>query len=111
MVRPCSSSSQGPDQGQGARVESDWQPPHFPLAKILVYKYTSTYRGTENWKGNRLQRLESATDDNGTRFTVNAVAEGNQLRVKVNGQERFNRGDAWTTSYWHLPEAKFRNGG
>jgi hypothetical protein len=76
-----------------------------------LVRYTYTYRGTETWQGQRLVRLESATDDNGTKYTVNVAAEGQWLRVKVNGQERLNRPDVWTTSYWRLPEAKFRNGG
>jgi len=82
------------------------------VRKILgIYKYTYNYRGTETWQGPRLMRLESSTNDNGTRLTVIAVAEGNWLRVKVNDQERMSRPDVWTTSYWRLPEAKFRNGG
>jgi hypothetical protein len=79
--------------------------------KVLgLYKYTYSYRGTETWQGQRLTRLESSTNDNGTAFTVTAVADGTWLRVKVNRQERLSRLDVWTTSYWRLPEAKFRNG-
>jgi hypothetical protein len=82
------------------------------VKKILrLYKYTYDYRGTETWQGQRLIRLESSTNDNGTAFTVTAVADGDWLRVKVNGEERQSRPDVWTTSYWRLPEAKFRNGG
>ena len=77
---------------------------------VGIYKYTYSYRGTETWQGHRLIRLESSTNDDGTRFTVNAVADGNWLRVKVNDQERLSRPDVWTTSYWRLPEARFRNG-
>jgi hypothetical protein len=70
---------------------------------LLVYTYTYSYRGTEVWKDGRLLRLDSSANDNGTKFTVNATAEDNALRVRVNGQEHVTRGDAWTTTYWHLP--------
>jgi hypothetical protein len=82
------------------------------VKKIFGFlKYTYAYRGTETWQGHRLMRLESSTNDNGTSFTVTAVADGDRLRVNVNRQERLSRPDVWTTSYWRLPEAKFRNGG
>src|SRR5207249_2066538 len=31
------------------------------------------------------------------------------LRVTVNGTERVTRPDVWTTTYWRLADAKFRN--
>lgn len=84
-------------------------------AKVTVKKffitYTYTYNGGETWLANRLVRLDSKTDDDGKKFEVTATAEGNNLRVKVNNQERLERWDVWTTSYWRLPDAKFRNGG
>src|SRR5262249_20978755 len=36
-------------------------------------------------------------------------AGSNGLRVKVNGQERAIRPDVWTTTYWRLPDARWRN--
>jgi hypothetical protein len=75
----------------------------------LVYTYTYSYQGTEVWKDGRLTRLTSSTDDDGKRFQVGAVADGTRLRVKVNGQEHTTRPDVWTTTYWRLPDAKFRN--
>jgi hypothetical protein len=77
----------------------------------LVYTYTYAYQGTEVWKAGRLASLNSSTDDDGTRFQVSAVADGANLRVTVNGQEHATRGDVWTTTYWRLPDAKFRNRG
>lgn len=77
--------------------------------KFLIYQSTYAYRGTEVWKNGRLQKLDSSTNDDGKRYVVAAVAEGNNLRIKVNGQERITRGDVWVTSYWHLAEARFRN--
>jgi hypothetical protein len=77
--------------------------------QILLVKYRYTYRGREVWKDGRLQRLDSNCNDDGKRFQVNAVAEENGLRVRVNGQERLARADTWLTSYWTLPDAKLRD--
>ncbi len=74
---------------------------------VPVYKYS--YQGTEVWKDGQLRRLDSACNDDGKRYTVNAVAEGDSLRVKVNGRERASRTDVWVTTYWRLPDAKQRN--
>jgi hypothetical protein len=76
---------------------------------FLLVRYTYAYRGTEVWKDGRLQRFDSATNDNGTRYTVSAAADGDGLRVQVNGQPRTGRADAWVTTYWHLPPAAQRN--
>lgn len=76
------------------------------LSVGLFMGYTYTYRGRELWRDGRLQRLESNTNDNGKRFSVFAIAEGNSLRVGVNGQQRMSRPDVWTTSYWRLPEGE-----
>jgi hypothetical protein len=74
-----------------------------------VYTYTYSYRGTEVWKDGKLVRLDSTSNDDGKRYTVAAMAEDNSLRVKVNGQERTTSPEVWTTSYWRLPDARFRN--
>jgi hypothetical protein len=74
---------------------------------FTVYHYT--YRGTEVWSDGRLVRFESSTDDDGTKYNVNALVEKNGLRLKVNGDERMVRPDVWITSYWQLPEARRRD--
>jgi hypothetical protein len=74
-------------------------------------KYTYTLRATEEWKDGRLVRLDSSCNDDGSKFAVAAEAEGNGLRVKVNGQGHISPADVWTTTYWRLPDAKFRNHG
>lgn len=76
---------------------------------LKIYHSSYSYRGTEVWKNGRLQKLDSSANDDGMRYVVNAVADGNNLRVKVNGQERLIRGDVWVTSYWQLAGAPFRN--
>lgn len=83
--------------------------------KKWLYKYIYVYSGMETWKGERLVRLDSKCTDDGKKFAVTAAADGNNLRVKVIEQERnaYDRVlavDAWTTTYWRLPEARLRNG-
>jgi hypothetical protein len=75
--------------------------------KIGPFKaYGYKYRGQETWKGGRLQRFESSCDDDGTQYAVSAAADGDGLRVRVNGVERDARADVWLTSYWKQPDGK-----
>jgi hypothetical protein len=76
----------------------------------LVRKYTYTYRGTETWQWGRLQRLESTANDDGKALGVSAALDGAVLRVRAGGAERLSAPEVWTTTYWRLPDAKFRNG-
>jgi YD repeat-containing protein len=75
----------------------------------LIKKYSYTFRDTEVWKGGRCLRLDSTCNDDGTNYTVSAVADGATLRVRVNGQERITRGEVWLTTYWCLPIMDQRN--
>jgi hypothetical protein len=77
--------------------------------KALLARYTYTYHGTEVWKDGRLQQLKSTTNDDGKAFTVTARAEGNGIRVQTNGREQTTGADVWLTTYWRLPDAKYRN--
>lgn len=71
-------------------------------------KYRYTFQGTEVWRDNRLVRLTSKTNDDGKQFDVLAQADGETLRVEVNGQVRTStRPDVWTTTYWNAPDPKF----
>ncbi len=77
----------------------------------LLVRYRYTYSGTEVWKNGRLHHLRSVTNDDGKNFDVTAWADGDGLRVRVNNRERTTRWDVWTTTYWKLADAKFRNQG
>jgi hypothetical protein len=79
------------------------------LGGLKVYRYS--YRGTETWKAGRLVHFTSTSNDDGKEFAVLAVPEGNGLRLRVNGRDRMVRADTWLTTYWHLADARFRNGG
>jgi hypothetical protein len=76
--------------------------------KVFLKTYRYTYQGREVWKGGRLQRLDSQCNDDGQRFQVAALADGDRLRVRVNNQDRLARGDAWLTSYWTVADVKAR---
>jgi hypothetical protein len=76
----------------------------------LVYRYTYTFRGTETWHGNQLQRLETTANDDGKQLSLSAILKGKLLHVRASGRERQITGDAWPTTYWRLPDAKFHNG-
>jgi hypothetical protein len=76
------------------------------LVKLLVGHYKYSFRGQEQWKEGRLLRLDSTCNDDGKLFRVEAVAEGNNLRLKVNNQDKTIRGDVWLTSYWSEPTTK-----
>jgi hypothetical protein len=75
----------------------------------LVYKYHYSYQGTEVWKNGRLLSLNSNSYDNGKSYLVAVTGESDALRVRVNGTEHKSRPDAWTTTYWHSPDPRFRN--
>lgn len=70
-------------------------------AIIFTYKYS--YRGREVWKEGRLQRFDSTSNDNGKRYVLAAQVEGEQLRLRVNNQERLARSDCWVSTYWEQP--------
>jgi hypothetical protein len=76
---------------------------------FVVYSYRYNSRGWEKWKDGRVQQLENVADYNGKRYTVKAVAHENVLKVNANGQDRSLPPEAWLTSYWRLPAAKYRN--
>jgi hypothetical protein len=78
--------------------------------RVVFVTYIYSYRGREIWKDGRLQRFDSTCNDDGKRYVVSAVPEGDKLRVRVNNLERMVPGEVWLTSYWHLPDAKLRDG-
>ncbi|MCI0461176.1 MAG: DUF6134 family protein [Gemmataceae bacterium] len=77
--------------------------------RLALKTYVYTFQGTERWKDGRLLELQTSTNDDGKRYEVQATAEGNTLRLRVNGQERMARGDVWPTTHWRLADARFHN--
>jgi hypothetical protein len=77
---------------------------------ITVYRYS--YSGTEVWqdrKDGRLLGLNSTSNDDGKKYEVYVSTEGENLRVRVNGQSRQVRGDVWTMTCWRMPDTRFHN--
>ena len=54
----------------------------------LVFTYRYSFHGKEVWKDGALQKIESSTNDNGTRYAMLAVKEGPGMRVRVNNKEK-----------------------
>jgi len=81
------------------------------VLNYLIYRYTYSFHGQEYWQGGRLARLQSESNDNGKRFRVDAVSQDDKLRVTVNGKTDNYRADVWTTTYWQLPDKRYRNQG
>ncbi len=77
--------------------------------KVVFVTYTYSYGGTEVWNNGRLLSLESKSDDDGTKYSVTAKANGNELQITANGAVHNTRWDLWTTTYWKLPPQQFRN--
>lgn len=68
------------------------------FAGIPVYRYT--HRSREEWSGDRLRRLDSWTDDSGTRTEVRARAVAGGLAVEGSGGSFLAPADIKPTSYW-----------
>jgi hypothetical protein len=77
--------------------------------KAFLGSYRYSYQGTEHWRGGRLIQMTSQCNDDGTKYDLFAQADGQGLRVRVNGKERTCAGDVWTTSFWLLADKRFHN--
>jgi hypothetical protein len=77
----------------------------------LIFHYTYSFHGVERWLNGRLVSLESNSNDDGKKFRVSAIADGEHIRVSVNGKTNERRWDVWTTTYWQLAPARYRNHG
>jgi hypothetical protein len=83
---------------------------HVKVTVLRITAYHYDYSGSEVWKDGRLVSLRSRCDDDGKKFEVSAAADGDKLRVKVNGREKLVRGDVYLTSACCLPGAGRRDG-
>jgi hypothetical protein len=78
--------------------------------RVLIKTFVYTYSGTETWHDDRLTKVESTTNDDGTRYQLKGTATEQGMTVTVNGRTSITSADTWTTSYWRLPAMKIRNG-
>lgn len=88
-----------------ASIDSD-----IHVTAYLLFSYKYSYHGKETWKDGTLVKMDSFTNDNGSRFSVAANREGPGIRVRSQNQEKIARGDAWPSTFWCLPEPNKRNG-
>lgn len=79
------------------------------MVKILFKKYTYTCQTREVWKNGRLQQVSGQCNDDGKQYQVSATTQNDGVHIRVNGRERVDRPEIWTTTYWTLPDAKIRN--
>ncbi len=74
----------------------------------ILIKYALKLETQEWWKNGKLVGMKTVGVENGKQTEVNVAVDNNaQLRLRVNGQERPVRADAWTSSYWKLADARF----
>jgi hypothetical protein len=74
-----------------------------------VFTYTYEIQATEWWKGDRLVGLKVNANDNGKRSEITGTTEGNNLRLRVNSNERTTRPEVWVNSFWKLADGRFIN--
>ncbi|MCI0642268.1 MAG: DUF6134 family protein [Gemmataceae bacterium] len=77
--------------------------------RLLIGNYSVRIDGTEWWKDGKLIGVRSSTVENGKKTEVVVSVDGNQLRARVNGQDKAVRADVWTNSFWKLADARFHN--
>jgi Family of unknown function (DUF6134) len=71
--------------------------------RYLLGGYSYTYRGTEVWKAGRLRQFDAASEENGKKHAVRAMASDNALLVTADDVTHSARLDVWPTSYWRMP--------
>lgn len=68
---------------------------------VLIFKaYRYRHESREQWRGGCLERIESATDDNGKDFQVLGERVANALRLEVNGRGDRLPACVSTFAYW-----------
>jgi Family of unknown function (DUF6134) len=75
----------------------------------LIGSYNLSIDTAEWWRNDRLVGVKSQANENGKLTDILISVEGDQLRARVNGQERLLPGDMGTSTFWKLPDAKFHN--
>ncbi|MBC6441484.1 MAG: hypothetical protein GDA49_13995 [Rhodospirillales bacterium] len=69
------------------------------FAWVTVFRYT--HQNREVWRDGRLQRLDSATHDDGTDHIVSIRREADELVIDADGTRNVAPGHLLTTGYWH----------
>jgi hypothetical protein len=74
----------------------------------LVYRYQYSYQGKEVWRAGRLLQLNSRSFDDGKSYALDAVAQPDGLLIQANSHQFIERSPVWTTTYWQLPDPRYR---
>lgn len=76
---------------------------------LVTYHYH--YHGKETWQNDRLLRLDSSADDDGTKLAVTALTDSRFSRIDVQGSAPRNAPPlVMTSNYWRLPDLRLTNG-
>jgi hypothetical protein len=75
----------------------------------FIAEYNLKVETKEWWKEGRLIGMETTSAENRKKTDVVVAVSKDQLRIRVNGQERYLRPETWTTSFWKLADARFHN--
>jgi hypothetical protein len=69
--------------------------------KVLSFEvYRYEHEASERWRGGCLERIDSRTDDNGRRLTVEGRIEQDGLRIRRNGSDARLPGCIRAFAYW-----------
>lgn len=80
-------------------------------AEYLLMKHRYEYHGQETWRGDRLVRLDSRTNDNGKQLAVSAAVDSDRSAVNIKGKQP-QAGPAFvmTSNFWRLPDLRLAKG-
>lgn len=75
----------------------------FHVGPLTLYRYSHTAR--EEWSDGKVAALSTRTNDNGTRFLVNAHRQGNALMIEAKGKPPLLApADALPATHWNSAE-------
>jgi hypothetical protein len=75
----------------------------------LIFNYSFSIDSMEVWKNGKLIGMQNRAVEDGKKTDVDAIFEGNQLKLKINGKEKVINPEVWISSYWKLADKKFHN--
>jgi len=80
------------------RVQSNAQ---FNVKFLFIDAYTYAHTAQERWNGNCLKVIESHTDDNGDRFSVQGMRRGSRFELAATGFRSELPGCVMSFAYWN----------
>jgi Family of unknown function (DUF6134) len=78
-------------------------------ARVLIKTYEYALRTAEVWKDGRMLSLSSQANDDGKRYTVQAVPTESGMRIVVNDKTSETRVPLGSDNFWKVPEAAAKN--